>query len=100
MRELSEIFSDPEELGMAQKVLSVVPLDIGDYPYCWARFEGIIYKAHSKETVLMDIEETDRFNGERARYCRDHKILDRLVEAGFIKNDGAIGNDSLYVKES
>lgn len=100
MQELSEVFTGPEELEFAKKILSAVPDDIGESPFADACLSGIVLKAYINETskITGPLAEVNAFIAEKETYCRDHNILEKLKNAGHIESGGCAGNDTLYIK--
>jgi hypothetical protein len=102
MNDLSDIFSDAEELNVAGKVLVALPDDIGHFPFWEATLGGIVHNAFydqlHRQNPNCTRQESDAFFKERENYCVEHDIMERLVNAGQAKDGGSVGgsNETLY----
>ncbi len=106
MPELSDIFTDPEELRVATVVLKYVPRSIGSYPFTGATQIDITEKAYralypdGPEPFPLAISHTPRdlvewYHPEERipffQFCLTNQLFPRLARADYIRNAGYFG---------
>jgi len=84
LKKLTEVFTDPAELREAEQILSMVPKEEeGDN--LGASLKTIILHTYHNSTRCMGFCKARDFQESMTKYLEDHKIMSKLVEAGYVK---------------
>lgn len=98
MKALTEVFTDPVKLEVAQAVLSAIPDDLSELDLTCASLSVIVINAYRQQITDISLEESETFQAEKVKYIEDHNIMYRLKEAGYVESAGFFGAAPLWVK--
>lgn len=85
--ELTDIFTDPDELEIAKRLLAVIPLS-ADRPQIFLNIATFIFEAYKDETLSLPVYDSIECREKVLDYVLDRQIFPRLEKAGYITRMG------------